>query len=255
MNDPRESKTWQPPLISDNLPSVEEHLKVMEEAGRVLKDTCKVLCVTRDDPQAVRNLPDDIFRRGFAHSRMWAQYAGNHDGVCLVFNKKQLNHRIAGELGQKAIIYHGPVVYRDERYAEDVRAFSLLYDEIISLGMNQYLNKHVAEHHPALFFRKGKNWESEWEYRWVLRGSDALDEFVSIEDSLCGICLGADFPSVYEPLVISACMEYKVRVYRVVWNNGFPMFLPLDGKDHSFDYGEPNNGMHPTPRHGASYEH
>src|SRR2546423_10786553 len=90
VNDPRESKAWFFTLICPTeSPNNDEFFKLQEDATRIVKGTCKVLCLTRDNPIISRDMPHDVFGRGYAHSRMWAQYAGNHKGVCLILDKEK----------------------------------------------------------------------------------------------------------------------------------------------------------------------
>jgi hypothetical protein len=81
-NDPRESKDWRFKHVLDGREDAEPlDLKTLnDEVARLAQRTCKVLCLTRDDPEGC-STPPETFGRGFAHSRMWAQYAGSHSGV------------------------------------------------------------------------------------------------------------------------------------------------------------------------------
>lgn len=119
VNDPRESKTWYFALICPTDTPGNRALPLLEEVSLIAKGTCKALCLTRDNPIITRDQPDAVFGRGYAHSRMWAQYAEKHTGVCLIVDRQKLSNRIAKELGHKGTIYHGSVDYRDEESTED----------------------------------------------------------------------------------------------------------------------------------------
>lgn len=227
VNDPRESKTWFFTLICPTeSPSNNEFFKLQEDASRIVKGTCKVLCLTRDNPIVSRDRPHDVFGRGYAHPRMWAQYAGNHTGVCLILDREKLINRISQDLGHKGTIYHGPVVYDDRASIQDIRAFELNYDGMRQLSLERFIESHLETYHHPLFFRKALDWSHEWEYRFILRGSDTSDEYVSIEDSLAAICLGDGFAKDYEPLVIETCKKLNIYGVRIWWRNGFPVILP-----------------------------
>ena len=101
-NDPRESRPWElPPLQSfgnQNNPNKE---KIIEEANemirndipKVMRDEWKVVCFTLDaenyDPlwNDSKALYDALINPGYARPRMWAQYAEDHKGMCLLLDK------------------------------------------------------------------------------------------------------------------------------------------------------------------------
>jgi len=217
MNDPRDAKALLLGLsnaVSDGF----ECRRIITYAGQKLKNVCKVLCVTRDDPQFCQG--GNVLCRGFAHSRMWAQYANNHDGVCLVFDKQKLNEAVTQGLGYKGRVFHDLVKYKNN-YFDGPAPPPLDYQEITSKGLESYLDEYVDQHHQALFFHKNTDWEAEWEHRWVLRGNDEQEEYVYIENALIGIFLGVDFPRVYMPLV----KRHGIPFLRIYWNNfGIPAF-------------------------------
>lgn len=92
---------------------------------------------------------------------------------------------------------------------------------------DKYIEQHVARYYRALFFRKALDWSSEWEYRYLLNGLDNANEFVSIKSAFCAVCLGADFPPAYEPIVTSTCKSLNIQGAHIQWRNGFPIMFPI----------------------------
>lgn len=84
----------------------------------------------------------------------------------------------------------------------------------------------MEKHHRAYFFTKSEDWSSEIEYRWVLRGADTKAELITIDDSLCGIVLGADYPKGSEAATIPFARRYGAHVARLAWRNGTPLIVP-----------------------------
>lgn len=122
-NDPRESKEWLFSMSSSTeSPLGDEFFRYIQDLNRLIKSNSKLLCLTRDNPQMFE-IPDEIYGRSFSHSRMWAQYAGNHRGVCLIFNCEKLTNAIFEQISSKGLILHGPVVYNN-RSRESVDAFN-----------------------------------------------------------------------------------------------------------------------------------
>ncbi len=67
----------------------EEFFKIIGDADKLIRGTTTLACLTRDDPEGLQVPPNEAFARGYAHSRMWAQYADGHGGVCLIFERER----------------------------------------------------------------------------------------------------------------------------------------------------------------------
>lgn len=91
-NDPRESKKWSFTIVFPGIVyplNSNEVNSIIDKANLLVKEYCKVICFTRDDPNIEKlHHGHKIYGRGYAHPRMWAQYAKRHTGVCIVFDKK-----------------------------------------------------------------------------------------------------------------------------------------------------------------------
>lgn len=227
VNDPRESKDWTFSLSasSDKNVANDEFFAIQQQASTYIKAHCKLLCMSRDDPRSADDGPDYAFHRGYARSRMWAQYGGNHSGVCLIFDRHKLNNCIAQELGSKGKIYSGNVKYLnfDMNY---VNAFQVDYDEIASTSLTAALNQKIEQYYKTYFFTKAEDWASEIEWRWVLRGNDVNPEYVSFASSILAIVLGVDFPQKQLPDIEYFALKFNIHLARIVWNNGQPGVLP-----------------------------
>jgi hypothetical protein len=227
-NDPREAKDWWFTYTSsEEFPGdAESATKLFVEATRLAKATTKVLCLTRDNPEAVGRTGEDEFGRGYAHPRMWAQYAGGHTGVCLMFNRAQLAEDIEHHLRPKGDLYGDAVIYADTA-PDDFEAFHLDYDKVLKVSLEAVIAEHVAKHYRALFFRKNLDWATELEYRWILRSPEPVAEFVPIRESLRAVVIGHDFPGDdLDALKYLAQGFGAVEVAQCRWRNGRPSILP-----------------------------
>ena len=90
-NDPREFLPILFPITEiadDDEPLVtEDPFPLIEEANKFLRDPVRLLCFTEDQPSRVELLR---YGTGPRRSRMWAQYAENHAGICLCFDGERL---------------------------------------------------------------------------------------------------------------------------------------------------------------------
>jgi hypothetical protein len=87
MNDPREAMDWKITMARFSGYPQSQVDADGAEFNAALKRRSKVVCFSEDDLAAAA--PPDL-ARGWAHPRMWAQYAGNHTGACLIFDKEAL---------------------------------------------------------------------------------------------------------------------------------------------------------------------
>lgn len=91
-NDPREFAAVLPGIAGfvgdDDELTTRSPFELIEDANELLRGSVHVLCFTEDRPSGVSY---GRYGNGPCRARMWAQYAGNHTGVCLVFDGDRLD--------------------------------------------------------------------------------------------------------------------------------------------------------------------
>ncbi len=132
---------------------------------------------------------------------MWAQYAGNHTGVCIFFDRARLTQRMEEHFKNRGRLLHGAVSYDSGRMPRD-NPFELSYDEIHRVGVGAFAKEHRRKYARQLYLTKNPDWASEQEYRyvWIDEDDECQDdaEYVSIKGCIARVCLGNRFPEVYE---------------------------------------------------------
>jgi len=228
VNDPRESKEW---LFSFSGGAADhrDFAKLIQQIASLAQSTTKVLCLTRDDTAAMSAAGSEDYGRGWAHSRMWAAYAGGHSGVCLVFEREPLSQSIKNALLTTGALYAGNVTYAD--YASDeIDAFNLDLERVDEVGLEVALTEHIETYHPILFFRKNVDWATEWEYRWLFRNETPIPEFVPINDSLRAVIIGHSFPQSDRDALDHLASNFDgCAVARCTWHNGHPTIVSDKG--------------------------
>lgn len=231
-NDPRESKPWNilklnPNREYKNANPVDVSKVLDEMIPRVMKEEWKVLCFTAEVVPRWINEPLEKFRyrtHGYAHPRMWAQYAENHRGVCLWFDGNKINDNINRELSGRCKIFHGKVDYDVPPGAFVLSPFpQSIFEDVEELGGENAARKYVFDNYEYFFLRKHLDWESEAEYRWLIHSNKPEPEFVSIVDAIKGILIGIDFPDTRKPLLIELCKELKISAGDITYQNGMPV--------------------------------
>jgi hypothetical protein len=190
-----------------------------------LRNRVKVLALTRDDPSE-RDEEAAIFGWGFAHPRLWEQYADNHRGVCLCLDRETLIEKATHTVRHQGKLEHDPVTYVDAAIATEAR--TIIMNNIRDQSVSQTFDEHVKTHLHELFFTKLKDWESEMAYRLALPTDDDLPVFVGIREALRAVVLGERVSDVYLPAVAKPCEEQAVPIFKIRWPYGRPRLEPKD---------------------------
>lgn len=241
-NDPRESRDWTFDFLYNESHTDGYRIDVAEKFNAVLKRNCRVGCFVRDVESAVvsrerelagENIDDAPFERGHSRPRMWAQYAKDHKGACLVFLKDRL--ATAVESAARAVgagLFEGEVEYRHPRHKFSFTKPScttVLLDRVRQLGYARAVEEHVGVHYEELFFSKPTDWQQEREYRWLAILRNEKDFYVDIREALVGVLLGQDFQDA-EPSILAPFSKAETfSVAKMEWRNGLPQpnsFIP-----------------------------
>lgn len=233
-NDPRESKDWTFGFGVNHNSSAfnkldgKDFILLENRATFIAKGTCKLLCLTMDELGCHIPDIDVIYKRGYCRPRMWAHYAENHNGICLIFDKIRLNEVIENSKRNESVLYTGEVKYNNRSQAPSLynNPFIINYDEVLEFGMEIAVHRHIAYYHKELFFEKSVDWKEEREYRWVIREIDAADFFVEIKDSLKGIILGPNFSDKLFEKIEKYNDNYSYTIGQLRWKNGVPEMIP-----------------------------
>lgn len=167
----------------------------------------KVLCFSRDREKSAVSLEGvkvqnkmEMSGRGFALPRMWAQYAGTHSGVCLIFRKKELIDRVER---------HNPdamwdnILYTEwyDRFPLSRATFESMMEIICRRNNTIYaseLFKKYPEFANHLFFTKLLDWKGENEFRIVIPDTNEnVIEVDGVADMLAGVAVGERMSESY----------------------------------------------------------
>jgi Protein of unknown function (DUF2971) len=100
---------------------------------------------------------DDFFHRGFHKPRMWTQYADQHRGVCLIFDRTKLAKAIENQLSEGQIRMTGPVEYVNRSILPQLSVaepFTIDIDALESVRRTAYPQLHLQRLYKVLFFEK-----------------------------------------------------------------------------------------------------
>lgn len=165
---------------------------------------------------------------------MWSQYGDEYRGVCLVFERDQLDANISTEIVEPGLnLYSDRVNYENPSIVPDFRrAHSLVVnvDEIEIKGMKSTVDHHLQSHRKELFFTKALDWKEEREFRWLVTGCKQADFSASIGSSLVGVLLGDKFPGESKGVVANYAQKLGFSVAELSWRNGVPQPMPVPNR-------------------------
>lgn len=237
-NDPKETKSWEFDIGTNGDIDLGKYRMAEESAwlSNELKGRAGVACFSQDFGPLTGSHHTDIFRRGFCKPHMWAHYAENHAGVCLVFDKQKLSQAITSQTPDGRIIMSGPVSYLDKGIVQDLyrdQAYMINADVLEDIGRTQYPGLHIRTHYKTLFFEKLNDWSNEAEWRWVIFSDTDDDIFIDYGDALVGVVFGDAASKETIRAAIQLIRPYGAQYTGLRWKNcspwydfGNPLYLP-----------------------------
>ncbi len=210
MNDPMDSDPRYFTVIHEKRPQdLDIALERQRSLDMAIRGGCHVGCFTRDRPDSSfdeRGIGDGA-RRG----RMWAQYADNNRGLCLIFDEDKLRSRSIEAIQKLGGVFHADrVTYSDEGYEKDIYEvhWSQIEDDV-----NEIAKKALESNFGEFFLKKTRDWEHETEYR-IIALTKAEEIEVKIEDCLAYVIVGSKTPDSYIPSVLELADFYVQDTYR-----------------------------------------
>lgn len=239
-NDPKETKAWTFDLgtTSENY-DLDSYNALRTDFSDELKSRTKLVSFTTDRRPLSGDPMGDIYRRGYVKARMWAQYGGNHTGVCIAFHRDRLLAAIQRHFGHHEI-FSGQMRYLDAALVRGLERheFSLDVDRYEALGLSSYVRWHIQQHHQRLFFEKLEDWRDESEWRILVMSDDASPLFLPIADSIVAVIHGDSTDPDCSERLMALTKGRDVEHLGISWKNSSPWY------DFSFDW-EPGKVTRP----------
>lgn len=230
-NDPKEAKSWS----FDFGTNEDRDLgKYDQEAMSIwlnerLKSGVRILCCSCDTPPLTGSHIKDIFNRGFCKPRMWAQYGGDHSGVCLVFDKGRLSQNMRDQLSETRTVVEGPIEYRDRDIVRDLwnpddQQYTINIDHLETVGSDRYPGDHFYTHYKRLFFEKIRDWRTESEWRFMTFSEMDDEVFLQVDECLAGVIFGDSVTdtTIDEAMRITSDLSFHFMGLR--WTNCSPWY-------------------------------
>ncbi len=225
MRDPLEAQPWRftfggyGPRPEDDealATEVAEYQDFERKVNEGVRDHSHLLSLTIDaEPSDAGE--QEPFCRGWARARMWEQYAENHKGVCLIFDRGSLVTAMSRSV-PGLVVYRGAVAYDGRGLMKPTVDRNVLKER----GYARYAAEYIDDNNRSLFFTKTRDWATEHEYRFVVIGEGDSPISINYGDSLEAVIAGERLPEWEQPAVVAACKEAGARALRVRWESWRP---------------------------------
>ncbi|QIO09799.1 DUF2971 domain-containing protein [Acinetobacter lanii] len=223
-NDPKECKNWTFELNTFRNSDFDKYDSdvISSKVDKSIKSSTYMICFTKDQPLSGDHM-EDITRRGYGHSRMWAQYAENHSGVCLIFDKKLLE-KFFIETFSSCTHFMQSMTYKDRFISERDLAYLINIDQLEKLGLENYTSLHAQRFKDRLFFEKLEDWKNENEYRFILQGYAEKNLLFPFKYALKGIVFGASCSDDTVQNIVKLTCERGIDYIQLKWKNCSPWY-------------------------------
>lgn len=232
-NDPKETKSWQFDLGTNQERDLGAYRmsELSDRMNKSLKSKTSVLCFSKDERNLTGSNIDDVTKRGFMKPRMWAQYADNHRGVCLVIDKAKMLQSFDVAMETEPLSVHGPVQYvnRSFLHGSDGYVYTISVDHIEQHGFEQFCWDYIRQFYRTLFFEKMTDWSTEHEYRCIAFRDSEESLYLDIRSCLVGILIGESADPADVETIQELASPNGVEIMGISWKNGCPWY----------DYGNP----------------
>lgn len=179
---------------------------------KYIEEQCKLLCFSQNYWENNR------IYSGINHPRMWAQYAGNNTGACIIIDEPLFIERNKKILRGKSYII------------DNVEYTTRAYNKHITISSDT--EESIKQYYKQILFKKHIDWEREHERRLVILDSSNIN-FLSIQNCVSAICLGNRFnknKEYNEEFLHKILNNPQNKCYHQIHSQHFYRQCNIDGK-------------------------
>lgn len=226
MNDPLEHDTRRRILGFAGNHLVPDQIDLFSRAiDTAARENVRIFSATFDRPSIVVDHPNgpivtSPLLRGLSHPAMWAHYAENHSGVCLVFDRKKLDSRILAAANSLAV-RSGEVEYQPWLNFALAKAKATLDADTRPETAESWANRQILGLWEQLYLKKHEDWSYENEFRWLVIGKSPSDFFVQLKGSeLAAVIVGSECAPSNHAHVETLSKEWSAAARVMMWSDG-----------------------------------
>lgn len=211
VNDPKESGCfgWLGGPVSNRPELREKYVETEKKVDQVFRQRTKVFCASKD-----RHPARTYLDRGHMKPRMWAQYADNARGICLVFDRLRLEATARERFGDTCL--GGGVEYTNEGRRMSIPRMD---DDALDLSPIDIARSRFLQAYDQMLLTKHLDWSNEDEWRLIFFDEDAGERYLDFGDSLAAIVVTNQCVERYVSHVREAAKLRGIIAFRIRWNH------------------------------------
>lgn len=193
---------------------IESALKKRKESLHIISLTQEIDWNTPEENVRYQNKHDNLFDKGWARTRMWAQYADKGKGVCLVFDKEKLLKCAESQ-------YNGVIKTGSVNYTNDFYKIKNDFEIELTSEKRDFSNYYLQDDKINYLFTKNEDFRDEQEFRIILiKENNTKAPFkISLEDSLLGVIFGI---KIDEEVCANIGKLLPIEKFKIDWEYGTP---------------------------------
>jgi len=169
-------------------------------------------------------------------SRMWSQYGESHNGMCIIFSKRELNSEMKLVFDKEKYLYFSGKVKYVKMPNDDTTFLRIDRGELDSISKSELAYSFIKSKIKDILFCKLEDYRDEDEYRIIVIGKeDSIEKCtfldIPIRSSIKGIILGDKFDSVYYPTVFRLAKYLNIELLKLHWEKMEYYIYPINEQD------------------------
>lgn len=217
LKDPQEKEKWKDKFFINQ-----------KKFSDALQKEARILCCSQDRIPAPLEAMKGI-GRGFLKPRMWAQYADNHKGICLVLDREKMVKRFNDKFKS---LYHVSdeisYVINENRMEKQINAYSIYTSELKGKDIEEVVENRIKTYADIYYFTKHPDWRDENEYRFLVKNNSKEDLYIDIDGILQYIIMGTNSDDLLKETIEILTEKFlKVpELMKLLYFNGYFNLCP-----------------------------
>ena len=153
---------------------------------------------------------------------MWSQYGENHNGLCFVLSKSEIEKEIKRDFRKESFLTYSGSINYSYKFDEIYQNSMFHYNPINSNDPEEIAFKYIDKEYKRLFFRKYRDYRDENEYRFIIINKDSKLTNISIKlaSIIRGIIIGDHQSTNYVRAYDHYKNKYQVPFCKAKWWGG-----------------------------------
>lgn len=216
---------------------VGKELRRTEKLFKTLKSNIKVFCATTDGCSESNNKTGGILYnidKGFSKPRMWAQYAENGTGVCIVLDSEKFLEKAKTTFSDCEIIAKKINYCSQGEFVNKVSVATSIDASDLLQTDDVLLESIYKKYSDTFFFTKHPDWKDENEMRYLLRERNDVIRDVNVDGIIEAVILGINIDGKNKEKVEKLIRKFDNPpiLFQLEFWDGYYQIVPCNESDN-----------------------